>query len=73
MERHRTQPGERVARLAAGGARLVVDDLRTDVTKTRKDGSRGRLRIDYGDARDPQAAIAWLWRFILCRAVGYAE
>jgi hypothetical protein len=34
------------------------------VTKTRKDGSRGRMRIDYGDARDPQAAIAWLWEFL---------
>ena len=44
--------------------RLVVGDLRTDVTKTRKDGSRGRMRIDYGDHRDPQAAIAWLWKFI---------
>jgi hypothetical protein len=59
-----TQTGERVARLAAGGIRLVVDELRSDVTKTRKDGSRGRLRIDYGDHRDPQAAIAWLWKFI---------
>jgi hypothetical protein len=38
-----------------GGIRLVVGDLRTEVTKTRKDGSRGRLRIDYGDARDRQA------------------
>jgi hypothetical protein len=44
--------------------RLVVGDLRADVTKTRKDGSRGRLRIDYGDHRDPQAAVAWLWKFI---------
>jgi len=34
------------------------------VTKTRKDGSRGRLRNDYVDHRDPQAAIAWLWKFI---------
>ena len=36
------------------------------MTKTRKDGSRGRTRIDYGDPepRDPQAAIAWLWKFI---------
>ena len=59
-----TQTGERIARIAAGGIRLVVDELRTDVTKTRKDGSRGRLRIDYGDHRDPQAAIAWLWKFI---------
>jgi len=43
---------------------LVVGELRADVTKTRKDGSRGRLRIDYGDHRDPQAALAWLWKFI---------
>jgi hypothetical protein len=59
-----TQTGERIARIAAGGERLVVDELRTDVTKTRKDGSRGRLRVDYGEHRDPQAAIAWLWKFI---------
>ena len=59
-----TQTGERIARIAAGGVRLVVEELRADVTKTRKDGSRGRLRIDYGDHRDPQAAIAWLWKFI---------
>jgi hypothetical protein len=59
-----TQTGERIARIAAGGVRLVVDELRTDVTKTRKDGSRGRLRVDYGDHRDPQAALAWLWRFL---------
>jgi hypothetical protein len=45
--------------------RLVVDELRTDVTKTRKDGSRGRLRLDYGDHRDPQAALAWLWKFVV--------
>jgi hypothetical protein len=44
--------------------RLVVDELRSDVTKTRKDGTRGRLRIDYGDQRDPRAALAWLWKFI---------
>jgi hypothetical protein len=43
---------------------LVIDELRTDVTKTRKDGTRGRLRYDYGDHRDPQAAIAWLWKYI---------
>src|SRR5439155_22393626 len=46
------------------GIRLVIEELRSDVTKTRKDGSRGRLRYDYGDHRDPQAALAWLWKFI---------
>ena len=59
-----TQSGERIARIAAGGIRLVIDQLRSDVTKTRKDGSRGRLKVDYGDHRDPQAAVAWLWRFL---------
>jgi ParB/RepB/Spo0J family partition protein len=59
-----TQTGERIARIAAGGIRLVIEELRSDVTKTRKDGSRGRLRYDYGDHRDPQAAVAWLWRFL---------
>jgi hypothetical protein len=59
-----TQTGERIARIAAGGIRLVIDELRTDVTKTRKDGSRGRLRYDYGDHRDPRAALGWLWKFI---------
>jgi hypothetical protein len=59
-----TQTGERVARVAAGGIRLVVDEMRSDVTKTRKDGTRGRLRYDYGEHRDPQAALAWMWKFI---------
>jgi hypothetical protein len=68
-----TQTGERMARVAAGGVRLVVDELRTDVTTTRKDGSRGRLRMDYGDHRDPQVAIAWSWKFVVCRVAGYAE
>ena len=68
-----TQTGERIARIAAGGVRLVVDELRADVTKTRKDGSRGRLRIDYGDHRNPQAALAWLWKFLVCRVARYAE
>ena len=51
----------------------MIEELRTDVTKTRKDGSRGRLRIDYGEHRDPQPALSWLWKFILCRVSGYAE
>lgn len=59
-----TQTGERIARIAAGGVRLAIDELRADVTKTRKDGSRGRLRIDYGDHRNPDAALTWLWKFV---------
>ena len=59
-----TRTGERVVRLAVSGIRLVIDEFRTDVTKTRKDGSRGRLRIDYGDPKEPEAAVKWLWKFV---------
>lgn len=62
-----TEVGERVRRIAAYGVRIVVDDFRKDVTKTKQDGSRGRLRIDYGDREvdsHPTAAIKWLWKFI---------
>lgn len=58
------QTGERIARLAMTGSRLVSDEFRTDVTKTRQDGSRGRLRIGYGDPRDSQKPISWLWKLI---------
>ena len=34
------------------------------MTKTKKDGSRGRLRIDYGDHRNPQDALTWQWKFV---------
>jgi hypothetical protein len=44
--------------------RLAVDDLRSDVTKTRNDGTRGRVRMDYGDHRNPEAALTWLWKFV---------
>ncbi len=59
-----TQTGERVCELAARGIRLVIEEFRTDVTKTRKDGNRGALRIDYGDPRKPEKPIAWLWKWL---------
>src|SRR3954465_11105426 len=37
-----TQAGERIARVAAGGVRLVIDELRADVTNTPQDRTRGR-------------------------------
>jgi hypothetical protein len=43
---------------------LVLDEFRADVTRTRKDGSRGKLRIDYGDPKQPEEPIAWVWKFI---------
>ena len=59
-----TQQGERIARLAVSGIRLVIDEFRADVTKTRKDGSKGALRIDYGNGREPEAPVRWLWKYI---------
>ena len=59
-----TQTGERVCELAARGIRLVIEEFRTDVTKTRRDGSRGALRIDYGDPRKPEKPITWLWKWL---------
>ena len=56
--------GERIAQIAAGGVRLVVEQLRSDVTKTKQDGSRGRLRIDYAEHRHPDDAMAWLWKYV---------
>jgi hypothetical protein len=38
------------ARLAVSGIRLVIEEFRADVTKTRKDGANGALRIDTATA-----------------------
>jgi hypothetical protein len=59
-----TQTGDRVARLAVSGIRLVIGDFRTEFTKTLQSGARGKLRIDYGNPREPQDPIKWMWRFI---------
>ncbi len=59
-----TQTGDRIAELAARGIRLVIEEFRTDVTKTRKDGTRGALRVDYGDPRKPDQPIAWIWKWL---------
>jgi len=56
--------GERVAQLAVSGVRLVIEEFRSDVTRTRKDGSRGRLRISYGDPHEPEQPVAWLWKWL---------
>jgi ParB/RepB/Spo0J family partition protein len=61
------ETGKLVHHLAVHGIRYVIGDFRHDVTKSRKDGSRGRLRIDYGDPRGAetaQPAVAWLWRYV---------
>ncbi len=59
-----TQSGDLVAELAVRGIRLVIEEFRADVTKTFKNGSRGKLRMDYGDPKQPDKPIAWLWKFI---------
>jgi hypothetical protein len=56
--------GEQVAELAMTGIRLVIEEFRTDVTKIRKDNSRGALRISYGDPQKREPAIDWLWKYV---------
>lgn len=56
--------GERARDLAARGVRLVIEEFRTDVTKTKRDGTCGALRIDYGQPHDTQATREWLWKYI---------
>jgi len=48
-------------RIAANGIRLVVDEHRTTVTPTCKDGSPGKTKVTYGEVDD---AMAWLWKFL---------
>jgi ParB/RepB/Spo0J family partition protein len=59
-----SQAGERVQRLAMAGIRLVIEEFRTDATKTLKSGEKGAMRIDYGDSHDSAAAQKWLWRYV---------
>ena len=54
--------GERIQQLAMSGIRLITSELRNDATRTRKDGTRGALRIEY--PAEPESALRWLWRFI---------
>lgn len=56
--------GATVRELAVSGIRLVLEEFRTDVTKIKKDGSKGVLRIDYGDQYKPEEPITWMWKFI---------
>jgi ParB/RepB/Spo0J family partition protein len=57
-------PTARISAIALRGIRLVVDDFREDVTKTKKDGSAGALRITYGDGHNPANQIDWLWNYL---------
>jgi hypothetical protein len=48
----------------------VLDEQRTTTTPTLKSGQPGKTKVSYGE---PEDALKWLWKFVLCRAVGYAE
>jgi ParB/RepB/Spo0J family partition protein len=62
---------DHVARtIAANGIRLVLDEHRKTETPTLKSGRPGKTKITYGE---PEDAVKWLWRFVVCRAAGYAE
>jgi ParB/RepB/Spo0J family partition protein len=62
-----SEAGKQIHHLAMYGVRYVVEEFRQDVTRTRKDGSKGKLRIDYGkptDSATGEAAVKWLWKFV---------
>ncbi len=50
--------------IALRGIRLVIGDFREDKTKERKDGSRGALRIAYGDGEKHENQSHWLWKYL---------
>jgi len=53
-----------VSAIALRGIRFVIGDFREDETKTLKDGSRGALRITYGDGRKHENQSHWLWKYL---------
>jgi ParB/RepB/Spo0J family partition protein len=50
--------------IALRGIRFVIGDFREDKTKKRKDGSRGALRITYGDGEKHENQSHWLWNYL---------
>jgi ParB/RepB/Spo0J family partition protein len=50
--------------IALRGIRFVIGDFREDKTKERKDGSRGALRIVYGDGNKHENQSHWLWKYL---------
>lgn len=53
-----------VSAIALRGIRFVIGDFREDKTKQRKDGSRGALRIAYGDGNKHENQSHWLWKYL---------
>lgn len=56
--------GTVVSAIALRGIRFVIGDFREDKTKERKDGSRGALRIVYGDGNRHENQSHWLWKYL---------
>lgn len=56
--------GTVVSAIALRGIRFVIGDFREDKTKERKDGSRGALRIVYGDGAKHENQSHWLWKYL---------
>jgi ParB/RepB/Spo0J family partition protein len=56
--------GTVVSAIALRGIRFVIGDFREDKTKERKDGSRGALRIVYGDGNRHENQSHWMWKYL---------
>ncbi|MGA2162920.1 MAG: ParB N-terminal domain-containing protein [Solirubrobacteraceae bacterium] len=53
-----------VSAIALRGVRLVIVDFRKDMTKERKDGSAGALRMSYGEGIRHENQSDWLWKYL---------
>jgi hypothetical protein len=70
---HRIEQGyelKKAGMIAAAGLRVCIDELSSVEVPTLKSGKDGKPKVVYADVAD---AERWMWKFLLCRAPGYAE
>jgi hypothetical protein len=70
---HRIEQGYELKKadmIAAAGLRLCVEELSSIEVPKLASGKDGKPRVIYADLADSER---WMWKFILCRAAGYAE
>jgi hypothetical protein len=56
--------------IAAVGLRICVDELSSVQINRLKSGKVGKPKVIYAEVA---GAERWMWKFVVCRAAGYAE
>jgi ParB/RepB/Spo0J family partition protein len=70
---HRIEQGyelKKAGMIAAAGLRLCVEELSSVEVPRLASGKDGKPRVIYADLADGER---WMWKFVVCRAAGYAE